>query len=254
VVIVGAGRVGLALQRRSIEASIDCALVRRDGGWEIFAQPVSVGPIVLAVRNDDLAAVVPRIPAHRRDDLVFVQNGMVRDWLGEHSLQGATRGLLFFAVPSRGAPIEDGPPSVFTGPHAATLAAWFGRMGLPARELDWARFTAVELEKLVWNSAFGLLCQRYKVDVGTVCDHHADELRALVDELRVLGRKTMSVDIPLDVLYDKLVAYSRTIPRYQGAVKEWPWRNGWFELAAERHGYDAPVHRRLLDETGARPT
>jgi hypothetical protein len=249
VVVIGAGRVGGALAALAAAAHAPCALVDRDSGWEVLDGAGGV-PVLVATRNDDLEGVVDRVPAHRRGDLVFVQNGMLRPWLREHALASATRGLLFFAVPARGAPLEPGPPSPFVGPRAAAVVAWLGAIGVPAHETDWARFSAAELEKLVWNGAFGLLCQRFDADVGTVCDAHADTLDALVRELSRVCRASLGVEVPHAWLLDRLIAYSRTIPTYQGAVKEWRWRNGWFDAAARRYGLETPLHRKLLAEVG----
>lgn len=245
MVIIGAGRVGMALHSRAAERGVACGLIRRSEGWEQLEQGAG-GPVLVATRNDDLDGVVERVPVHRRQDLVFVQNGMLRPWLQERALSRATRGLLFFAVPHRGAPIEPGPASPFTGSLAVEVVRWLGALGLPAEAVDWPRFGALELEKLIWNCAFGLLCERFDRTVGEVCAEQDALLRALVAELRAVGRAAMSVDLPQEWLVDRLVSYSRSIPDYQGSVKEWRWRNGWFLRAAEEHGLSTPVHRQLL--------
>src|SRR5690606_13983845 len=100
--------------------------------WDRLDAPAGA-PILLAVRNDDLDAVLARVPAHRHVDLVFVQNGMLRPWLAARGLSAATRGLLFMAVPRRGAAIEPGGESPFHGPHAQALLDAFRAAALPAR-------------------------------------------------------------------------------------------------------------------------
>jgi hypothetical protein len=45
-------------------------------------------------------------------------------------------------------------------------------------------------------------------------------------------------------------AYSRTIPSWRGAVKEWPWRNGWFVAEASRRGVPTPLHTVWLARVG----
>ena len=226
-----------------------CTLVTREQGWDELASDAP-GPVVVAVRNDDLDAVIERLPAHRRVELVFVQNGMIRPWLLTRGLSGSTRGLLFFAVPTRGAELQPGTPSPFTGPFAPRMVEWFRVLGLESREVDPLLFASVELEKLIWNSAFGLLCQAYDLGVGAVCDEHAEVLRHLTDELRRVGRASMGVDLDQVPLVNRLVAYSRTIPSYRGAVKEWTWRNGWFVSEAARLGVDTPIHLGLLETAG----
>lgn len=251
MVIIGAGRVGGALHAAALDNDMPCTLVSRTENWGAVENGVPGEPILVTTRNDDLDAVLARVPAHLHQDLVFIQNGALGPWLDAHGLTTGTRGLLFFAVPSRGAPIEPGPePSPFTGPHALTVARWLTRVGVRAQVVEWPRFMAWELEKLVWNCAFGLMCTVHDCDVGTVCDAHADELKALVAELRVVGRAANNVDLPLDWLYDRLVAYSRTIPTNRASLKAWPWRNGWFVEKARLRRVDTPIHLDLLRRAG----
>ena len=124
------------------------------------------------------------------------------------------------------------------------------RSGVPAQVVDWLRFRAMELEKLVWNSAFGLLCDVHDADVGTICDAHLPELSDLVDDLRRTGRADMNVDLPQDWLVERLVAYSRSIPDNRASLKAWPWRNGWFVTQAVRLGVPTETHFRLLRAAG----
>jgi ketopantoate reductase len=247
--VIGAGRIGTALCEREPSRF---SLIDREHGWERL--DVEAGaPILLAVRNDDLEPVLARVPAHRHGDLTFVQNGMLRPWLAAHGLTNATRGLLFIAVPKRGAPIEPGGESPFHGPHAQALVDAFTAAELPARCVDAQQFAAIELEKLLWNSCFGLLCDAFDCDVGTVVREHFDELHALVAELLEVGAPALGISLALDALVERLAAYSRSIPMFRAACKEWRWRNGWFvELARER-GMSLPNHERLLALT-RRPT
>ena len=253
MVIIGAGRVGRTLEALAREVDEPCTLISRTEGWDELSGPPGT-PILVAVRADDLDAVIDRVPEFRRGDLVFVQNGMITPVLGRHGLRGATRGLLFFAASGGDQPPQIGDtPSPFTGPHALTVVRFLTLVGVPAKAVDWPLFAAWELEKLIWTSAFGLLCQAHQCDVGTVCDAHADDLDAVVGELRTLGRAALNVDLPQEWLVERLVAYSRTIPTYRGALKAWPWRNGWFVDPAARLGRPMPAHERLLEQAGGRP-
>ncbi|MFT7521205.1 MAG: ketopantoate reductase [Kiritimatiellia bacterium] len=249
MVIIGAGRVGTALQLAAESHDMPCALVSRTEGWEALGGPPG-GPVMLATRNDDLDSVVERIPPHRQADLVFVQNGMLQPWVRGRGLQGCTRGLLFFAATARNEPHQPGQSSPFSGPRASVVVHWLLSVGVAAHEVDWPRFKAWELEKLIWIAAFGVLCQAHECDVQTVVHDHTEQLDALVDELRQLGRSGMNVDVPQEWLVQRLSAYSLTIPTYRGSVKEWAWRNGWFVDVAKRRGKSSPVHDALLREIG----
>jgi len=205
------------------------------------------------VRNDDLLDVLARVPRNRRPDLVFVQNGAIRDHLRENALQSATRGLIYFAVSRRGDPIQPGGTSWFSGTHGLAMARWFGAMGLAAESVDWGRFSFYELQKMCWIAAFGPLCDRHQVPVGRVVSEHRAELEALVAELASIGRVAFGVDVPLAYLVQSLCDYSNTIPDYRASTKEWRWRNGWFVATGARHRIDTPVHLELLRAIGRVP-
>ena len=87
--IVGAGRVGTALHSMTSNS----ILVHRN---EII--PDIEGPIIVTTRNDDLINVLEKTPKLRREDLLFVQNGMLQSWLAQHGLENCTQALLYFAV------------------------------------------------------------------------------------------------------------------------------------------------------------
>jgi ketopantoate reductase len=253
MIVIGAGRVGTALQVRSTECGLPCTLVSRDAGWEVLDGPQG-DPILLAVRNDDLEHVLSRVPRKRRSDLVFVQNGAIREALRNQALQRATRGLLYFAVSRLGDPIQPGGTSWFSGAHALTLARWFGEMGLAAESVDWGRFSFYEFQKLCWIAAFGPLCDGHEATVGEVVSHHRLELEALVTEFAAVGRVAFGVDVPLDYLVQSLCEYSLTIPDYRATIKEWAWRNGWFVDTAMGRGISTPTHLGLLRALGRDPT
>ena len=251
VIVIGQGRVGAAL------AALDptATAVDRSEGWEALNRAAGE-PVLVCTRNDDLPGVVARVPPHRHEDLVFVQNGMLRGWLEEARLSSVTRGLLFFAVPSRGAPIDVGGESPFCGPHAARVVAWLRAQGVAAVELDATAFAKLELEKLLWNCVFGLLCEVEAASVGAVLDRARNEFEALSAELLEVGRRGMSLDFTdaeRTDLIDRLAAYSRSIAEYRGAVKEWNWRNGWFVATAAALDIPCPRHDALLQRIGRGP-
>jgi ketopantoate reductase len=247
-IVIGAGRIGRALARAG-----GCALVDRHRGWYVLDEPAG-DPIAVCVRNDDLGPVLASVPAHRRADLVFVQNGMLDPWLEDHGLEGNTRGLLFFAVAERGGKVDPGGISRFTGPHANAMALWLESLGLRVEVVGRRAFTAVMLEKLIWNSAFGLLCERHGVDVGGVLEHHADELAELARELGEVGRVALGLELDPDALLANLRAYASSIPRNRAGIKEWRWRGGWFVATARRHDLPTPTHDRLISELPTPPS
>ena len=65
-----------------------------------------------------------------------------------------------------------------------------------------------------------------------------------------VGAAALAVDLARGPLLERLSAYSRSIADYRGAVKEWPWRNGWFVVEARARGIATPTHDRLLAAIG----
>lgn len=260
LLLVGAGRIGTALHMA--DAAVPAhhrrervALVTRTEGdpWLALDSAVACAlgtPICLCVRNDDLDSVLSRVPAVRHRDLVFLQNGMLRPWLDAHALTAATRGLLFFAVGQRGELPQPGAASPLCGPHALRVAMWLHSLGLDAQAVDAPAFAAIELEKLVWNCVFGLLCAVHGCDVGTICAQHRAEVDGLVAELLGVACATFGTPWQSGQLAERLVSYSLAIAAYRGAVKEWRWRNGWFVDEAGRRAIATPLHDRLLRQIG----
>lgn len=233
--VIGAGRVGLAL------ASMGPSRLRRRG------EPVlaEAGPIVVCARNDDLEDVLALVPAARRGDLCFVQNGLLGPWFEARGLTDTTRALLYFAVPSRGAAVEDGGGTVVTGPWAEALVQRLGLGGVSAQVVSAARFEAEAVEKLVWSCVFGLLAEVYKAPVGRLITERRAEVQALTEELLTVA-EAAGLPRPEGDVVGRLVAYSAKIPGYQGGLKELPWRNGWF-LARRA----TPLHAALMDRATA---
>jgi ketopantoate reductase len=224
--------------------------VSRTEGWEALERPQG-DPVLVLVRNADIDDVLARVPLHRRDDLVFVQNGALRSFFAERGLAGNTRGLLYFAVAKKGQDVVPGLPSPMCGPHGLAVARWMTELGIEAVEMPWARFGYYELEKLLWLVCHGILCEAHGgITVGELVQSHRDELHALVAELLPVGRATFHVEAPADYVTERLVAYSLTIPSWGSSVKEWPYRNGWFAAQARSHGIDTPIHDGLIEQLG----
>lgn len=257
-VIVGGGRVGQALADMGSAQGVADALVKRG---ESVSGPA--GPIVVCTRNDDLQAVVDATPPERRKDLVFIQNGMLQPWLDERGLGDATQVLVYFAVAKKGDPPTDGKTDVNPegltaayGPHAAAVAARLHAAGLSCKVLDRPEFTKSMLEKLVWICAFMLVGARHGgCTVGEVESQHKGEVGALIDELAAAGSAALGVSLDAGA-QERLCAYARSVAHFPTAVKEFPWRNGWFygltqAAAAAGQPDPCPTHTAWLKEVGA---
>lgn len=242
MLLVGTGRVGTALLGRARARGVDLAGVGRGEAWP------DGRPILVTTRADDLPAVLDGCPAERRAELVFVQNGMIRPWLAGRGLGGATRGLLYFAVPRRGDDLVPGGPSPFCGPWAEAVVALLRRLDVPATTVEPAAFARLEAEKLLWNTVCGLLSEVLERPVGEL---PPAEVRALVDELAPLLEGPLGVALDPAALAEGMLAYSASVAGWRGAVREWPWRNGWFVDEARRRGVPTPRHAAWLARRAA---
>jgi hypothetical protein len=247
--LIGAGRVGGALFARAEAAGVPARLISRREGWEALDAPAG-GPILVLTRNDDLESVVARTPRHRWADLVFLQNGMLRPWLAARGLGGATRGILFVAVPERGAPLVAGGETPLWGPHADAVAAWLRAIEVPSAAVSAAAFADVELEKLLWAVIFGVIGQVTGDGVGVIAERRRADVAELVRELAPLARGVVGAEIADEALVERLCAYSASIPAWRAGLREWSWRNGWFVEAAAEAGVRTPAHARWLALAG----
>ena len=244
--IVGAGRIGQTFANIAQDTDIEVYLLKR-GDQHLL----NTGPIVVCTRNDDLQGVLEWIPSERRSDLVFIQNGMLQTWLAEQCLEQVTQALLYIAVSKVGDEPVDGLRSVVTGCQSESFVWLMKSLGLQCTPVTKSEFLLEMLEKLLWNCVFGLLCQVHGATVGTVVAQYRPQVESLSLELLLVACTELRFDVPSmqdqRALVDRLCDYSLSIPAYQGALKEWKWRNGWFW---ERQRDLSSVHATLLLQAG----
>jgi hypothetical protein len=232
-IIVGGGRIGGLL------ASLGPSTVlKRD---EPFPAEPTEGPIYVCTRNDALEGVIEMTPPHRREDLVFLQNGMLEDFLEGKGLADATQVLLYLAVTKAGAEPIDGITSenkegltAATGKWADAFTARLAAGGLTCKSLAGDAFTQAMLEKHVWICAFmlvgalngGITVGETMVASRTTWDKEK-QLSLIIAELCAAGEEALGVKLPPRTL-ERLLAYGRSVHFFPTAVKELEWRNGWF--------------------------
>lgn len=253
IIFGGGGRIGNA-----IRAEGDVVVGRNDP----FPSEPATGPIYICTRNDALAPIVEKTPAHRRGDLVFMQNGMLSAFLAEKGLSSNTQVLLYLAVSKLGEKPIDGITEMSpegltaaTGKWASAFAARLAGRGLTCRTLQGAEYTKAMLEKHVWICAFMLVgALNGGVTVGEVESAHSAQLAAVVDELVAAGETALGVKLEPGA-YGRLAAYGRSVAHFPTAVKEFEWRNGWFYqisagLIAAGKADPMPLHTAGLAKLG----
>ena len=184
-VIVGGGRVGQALAEMGVEGDV---IVRRG---ESFPSEPKTGPIFVATRNDVLEDVIKNTPPERREDLVFMQNGMLQTFLDAQGLGSNTQALIYFAVAAAGDKPTDGVTELnpegltaVTGKWADAVAARFHNGDLSCHVLDASTYEGSMYEKLIWICAMMLVgAQHEGAKVGDVATTYKDEVVGLIEEL-----------------------------------------------------------------------
>ena len=66
------------------------------------------GPIYVCTPTEDLPAVIAACPKEKRDDLVFLQDGMLEPIFAREGIYGPTQAALFLACMRRGGKPVDG--------------------------------------------------------------------------------------------------------------------------------------------------
>jgi len=228
-IIVGGGRIGSTLAKLGCEGD---TVMRR--GDSFPATPTS-GPIYVCTRNDALAGVIEATPPARRQDLVFLQNGMLGKFLDAQGLPDATQVLLYLAVSKLGEPPIDGitvenPEGLTssTGKWAGAFKARLAKGDLTCNVREGADYTKAMLEKHVWICSFMLVgALNGGITVGEVESEHSDQLKGIVAELCDAGAVELGVTLEPRA-FERLAAYGRSVAHFPTAVKEFEWRNGWF--------------------------
>ena len=228
--IIGGGRIGRLLFE--LNGKKDQLLTR---GTSDRINADDSGPIYVCTRNDDLSDIIDKTPEQRRSDLVFLQNGILEDFLVTKGLEKNTQGLIYFAVSKVGeSPIDgvtDTNPEGLTaacGVWASDFALRLESGNLTCSVLNERDFNIAMLEKQIWICAFMAVGSKYKdCTVGEVANNHNAEVRAIISELAASAAYETGVIFPA-ALDDRLIAYARSVAHFPAVLKEFEWRNGWF--------------------------
>lgn len=234
------GEVGRRLAAALHSSGAAVTPVTRNAGWETVAD--GDGVVIVCVREEVLAELLPHLGAIAEHRLVFVQNGWVRPLLQQ--LPECTRGLIWFT--SKGEFFRVLRPSPFAGPLAASLAELLSAGGIQCAALDAATFAAADVEKMGFNCVVGLPLAVHGVTLGEYLERWPDEARAVFEEtVTVLGQAARIAPQPewwndfcssVEPLHWVRVATAKALDLRNGAVLR----------EARRLGLPAPTNERLL--------
>jgi ketopantoate reductase len=240
--LIGAGEVGRVFLRGA--GAREVRVVRRGDPIE----PLPTGPVVVAVREEALAAVVPALRGVG-SRCVFLQNGLVDDELAP--LGEVTRGIVWFTA--KGELFEALAPTVFHGAEAEAAAAWLDGAGVTTRiEPNLARFQLEIAKKLAWNNVAGLGPHLRATTLGGYLADHRDEVRAIVDEtLRVCAAR-WGTPIATDATLALLESTCGPIAHLRGGTSGLAWRNGAVARLGRALGIETPTNDALLAQLRSR--
>ena len=214
--IIGNGRIGNMLFEKNDKK--DVLISRSDN----YADKLPAeGPIYISTRNKDLEEIIASTPEHRRPDLVFLQNGILTDYLRKKGLEDNTQALLYVAVAKKGEEPIDGPEGYtsVTGRWGTDFKERMNKANLFCQVLDKEPWLIKMLEKHIWICAFMAVGAKHGVNVGTVEASHRAEVQALIEEMVAAAEKETKVKFPAGVI-DRLCVYARSVAHFPTALKE----------------------------------
>ena len=242
--IIGAGRIGETLAKAG-----NCVVLGRNDKID----PTKEGsPIFIATRNDSLDGIVENCPKNRLQDLVFLQNGYLDDFLSSKGLLDNTQVLLYLSVTAKGVDAVDGVTTVnpegltaAVGKHAEAFAKRLAALDLKCNVVTPETYRPAMFEKLMWISTYMLVGTAMKCQsVGQAGSDHKGLVEQVVSELVTAVSAKEGITFP-DGTIARLAAYTDVVADFPCGVKEFEWRNEYFY----KLGNDAvPTHNALLQE------
>jgi len=241
--MIGMGEVGRRLADALTVAGWDVLPVTRQQGWDTALDESDTAPRLVAVREEDLQAVLDRIPETLRPRLLLVQNGFLEAVHG--SLGPVSRGLIYFT--SKSGFFRVLCASLFHGALAAPIAAALETGGIRARPIeDGEEYLRAMIVKGIWNAVVGLPLAVHDVDLSTYLDTFRDEFEALIDESARAAGAEYGVSVSAAVVERKILETTADLGWVKGGRKSLAWRNGAIAQFGRRHGVPTPVTDRLL--------
>ena len=239
-IIVGQGKIGSMLLDFGSRNGYEDVVIKR--GDPIPAD--HPGPIYVCTQLADVPAVIGACPDEKKDDLVFLQDGMLEPTFQKNGIYGPTQAALWLCCMRKGGkPVDgltsDNPEGLTTvgGKWADAFAARMSTGDLTCHvklERDLRRCV---LEKLVFTSAYNLVGAVHgNINVGEVAQKHSDEVDTMCRELASFIRYTLSVSL-FSGLDERLASYAQKMEFLPTSIgQDFESRNGYFYRYAKMAG------------------
>jgi ketopantoate reductase len=249
IFLIGPGEVGRRLGGALQRSGWRVEAIGRGGDWSAAGDPTDPAPRLVAVREEDLGAVLARLTGPLRSRVVLVQNGFLEAVHGD--LGAVSRGLVWFM--SKGDVFHELTTSLFYGPLADELVPPLSEGGLDvARVEDGAPALREMILKGIWNCLVGLPLAVSGLELDAYRRERQAELMEMIRE----GCATTGAEYGVKVTPDEALACIDStigpIGWVKGGMKALAWRNGAIALFGRRHGISTPLTDSMLASAGYR--
>jgi ketopantoate reductase len=245
IVIVGLGEIGRRLAQAAETLGISVQTVTRTANRALLAEPAGV-PLLICVREYDLAAVLAAVPVARSRDVIFVQNGFVDELVA--GCPESTRAVLWFTA--KGTFFADVLPSPVHGPLAGLARRLVSAAGASAETItDTNVFRRYALEKSVWSCVVGAPLAVWDMDLATARHERAAEIHDIVDETCAVVQAQFGDRIPAERVLATIDDTSLKLGWMRGGTKAVAWRNGKVVEWGARTGVATPANAAIVAAT-----
>lgn len=231
VLIAGMGEVGRRLRDGALHQGHEVTtLGRRDD----LAAAIGAhrGPIVLAMREDDLGQALALVPTSRANDLVIVQNGFIDSLLETHP--GHTRVVVWFT--SKGEFFASARESLASGPYAAACASWIAAHEVPARVESVEVVLQEAREKAAWSCLVGPALAAHRCSYAQMFSERQEDAQRIVYEACDMASRTLDATVTRDGAWAMVEACVGSLGWMRGGTKGLAFRNGCVVRWAEELG------------------
>ena len=214
-------------------------------------------PVYLAVPSSEWRQLYRLTDASRRDDLVYIGNGLVKDYQRNSTVVVPHFGVLRVGANLTTSPSS--PPTFVFGKHAAIVASFLEKKGVLVREAQsWAEISTHAARKLLWASIMWLLCHSTGSNEPLkLREVHAgleptlvELVQELLPALNQITGTAQEMDATLDYLKRYSLSMPEAIPSKDLAMKELVDRN-LVLLKYETDSHKQTLHRKLLLDAAA---
>ena len=254
-VIVGNGRIGSMLLEFGQRRGYNDVLIKR--GDPIPAD--HPGPVYVCTQAADLEAVLAACPEEKKDDLVFLQDGMLEPVFQRTGCYGCTQVSLWMSQMRVGGKPKDGATkeqpeglSTVSGKWAGSVAMRLGTGDLTCQvrmERDGRR---AMLERTIFVTAYGLVgTATGTATYGEVASKHGEDVAQICRELASCVRYTLSVALKSEI-DERLAAHAAHLEfvktsTEEGKLVDFDFRSGYFYRLSKMAGQRVLADGRKVD-------